>query len=399
MAEIAARAGVSRATVSIILSSGDQEITRFKPETVARVRQIAESMGYQANLMALSLRNPHPSFFGLILRGVAAAESISWHHQAFEGQFQAGVIEGSRAARIFPVLATQDSPREGEVLDRIRGVLNGGVFGAILRTPLPPLVEPIRRRIQDGFPAVIVFPDDAASFQSNTIDMDNLEAGRLAGELLHGAGRTRWLIIRDDISRQALDLRVQGAIHVATQEGASVHVVQVPSQVRQLRVVERLVLVLKDLNPDGIYVCSGASAAAALSAADSAAIRIPDHACLVGCDSSLWRPPGLAPITSVDVSWFTAGETAVQKMVEIRDREQSVFANITLPPLVRRGSRTAPEQFANVGGKLQTGSAQTKTADDLAIVAVEKLDTLTKLFFDGLRVLSEPRCNPLSTYV
>ncbi|HON69032.1 MAG TPA: LacI family DNA-binding transcriptional regulator, partial [Phycisphaerae bacterium] len=86
MAEIAARAGVSRATVSIILSSGDQEITRFKPETVARVRQIAESMGYQANLMALSLRNPHPSFFGLILRGVAAAESISWHHQAFEGQ-------------------------------------------------------------------------------------------------------------------------------------------------------------------------------------------------------------------------------------------------------------------------------------------------------------------------
>lgn len=339
MAEIASRVGVSRATVSIILSSTGKEITRFKPETVARVRQIAESMGYQANLMAVSLRNPSPSFFGLILRGAAAAESISWHHQAFEGQFQAGVIEGARGAGIYPVLATQDSPREGqtEAMQRVRGVLDGGVFGAILRTPMPALVEPLCRRISEGFPAVIVFPDERSSFSTNSIDMDNEQAGRLAGRLLRDAGRRRWLIIRDDISRQALALRQTGAVEVALESRAEVDIVHVPFEARQLRVVEQLVPVLKDRKPDGIYALSGVCAVAALVAAESAGIRIPQDTCLVGCDASLWRPPGFAPITSVDVSWFSAGEAAVQMILEVRDQDPPVFPNVTLAPLVRKG--------------------------------------------------------------
>ena len=65
-------------------------VERFKPETVAKVREIAAELGYQANIMALSLRAPHPSFFGLILRGSGVADAISWHHLAFEGQFLAG---------------------------------------------------------------------------------------------------------------------------------------------------------------------------------------------------------------------------------------------------------------------------------------------------------------------
>lgn len=337
MAEIAARAGVSRATVSIILSSSQQATTRFKPETVTRVREIAQSLGYQANLLALSLRNAHPSFFALILRGAAAAETISWHHQAFEGQFQAGVIEGARNARIFPVLATQDSARPDEALERIRSVLDGGVFGAIVRTPLPPLVELLRRRVGDGLPVVVVFPDDATAFESNTIDMDNREAGRLAAQLLHEAGRHRWLIIRDDIDRQALDLREHGAIQIASERGVDVEVVHVPFEARQRRVVEQLVPVLKNLKPDGIYACSGVCAVAALVAADSASLHVPEDTCLVGCDASLWRPPGLSPITSVDVSWFTAGETAVSQILDMRDREQAEFASITLSPIIRRG--------------------------------------------------------------
>ena len=337
MAQIAAKAGVSRATVSIILSSGSGRGTRFKQATVDRVLGIAQSMGYQANLMALSLRNPHPSFFGLILRGVAAAESISWHHQAFEGQFQAGVIDGSRQARIFPVLATQDSPREGEALERVRGVLDGGVFGAILRTPMPALVEAVRQRVADGFPCVVVFPDDAAYLEQNSIDMDNPQAGRLAGQLLHDAGRARWLLIRDDIPRRALDCREQGIADAACVHGADLDVVRVPTPARQLKVVEHLVPLLKDRRPDGIYASSGFCAVAALLAAESAGLRVPEDVCLGGCDASLWRPPGFAPITSVDVSWFMAGETAVQKLIELRDVDRSVFPSITLPALVRRG--------------------------------------------------------------
>ena len=337
MAEIAARAGVSRATVSIILSSDQGVGTRFKADTVVRVRQIAEEMGYQMNLMALSLRNPHPSFFGLILRGASAAEAISWHHQAFEGQFQAGVTEASRVARLYPVLATQDSPREGEALERVRGVLDGGVFGAILRTPAPVLVEPVKRRIEQGFPAVIVFPDDAGCFQSNVIDMDNLLAGRRAGRLLHEAGRGRWLMVRDDLPRQALALRQEGVAEVAAEVGARMDVIHVPFGAGEQSVMRHLVPVLKDRKPDGIYAASSVCGVAALLAAHEAGLRVPEDACLVACDATLWKPPGFSPITSVDVSWFAAGEAAVRKMVELRDQEESVFPSMTLAPVVRKG--------------------------------------------------------------
>ncbi len=349
MAEVAARAGVSRATVSIILSSETPDATRFKPETVARVRQVAREMGYQMNLMALSLRNPHPSFFGLILRGVAEAEAVSWHHQAFEGQFQAGVIEGSRQARLFPILATQCSPEPGEVLERVLTVLDGGVFGAILRTPDRALVEPIEQRIEQGFPAVVVFPDDAAAFESNAIDMDNRAAGRRAGELLRDAGRRRWLVIRDDMARDALGLRQEGAVEIASACGATVEIVELPFRSFEPIIIDRLAPLLKDLRPDGVYAASSISGVGAMLACNAAGVRVPEETCLVGCDASLWRPEGFSPITSVDVSWFQAGLLAVRKLIELREQQDSVFASLLLPPVVRKGG-TCP------GGDLEPPS-------------------------------------------
>lgn len=337
MAEIASRAGVSRATVSIILSSPNPTDTRFKPETVIRVQQIAKEMGYQMNLMALSLRNPHPSFFGLILRGTTEAEAISWHHQALEGQLQAGVIEAARRARLFPVLATQLSPEPGETLDRVLGVIDGGVFGAILRTPDAVLIEPIKTRIADGLPAVIIFPDEAGTLPTNCIDMDNTEAGRVAGALLRDVGRSCWLIIRDQMSRSALQRRCEGAMEIARACGATVEMVEVPFTRFQPAIVDRLAPALKQIRPDGIYAASWVSGVGTMLACSEVGLHIPDEACLVGCDASLWRPEGFSPITSVDVSWYRAGEVAVQKMIELCDRDESVFESILLPPVIRKG--------------------------------------------------------------
>src|SRR5690606_7909972 len=81
---IAQRAGVSRATVSLILTNRPEVVARFKPETVQKVRTLADALGYRANLTAISLRSAYPTFFGLVLRGSGRADAISWHHQAFE---------------------------------------------------------------------------------------------------------------------------------------------------------------------------------------------------------------------------------------------------------------------------------------------------------------------------
>lgn len=337
MQAIADRAGVSRATVSLILTNRKEIVDRFKPETVAKVREIAEGMGYQANIMALSLRAPHPSFYGLILRGSGVADAISWHHQAFEGQFLAGALEASRVLNLYPVMATQDSPYPEAALKRVRGVLDGGVFGAILRTPQPILEGHLRRQIEQGLPVVIVFPESPSTCPSNVIDVDNVAAGRLAAELLRDAGRRRLLLIQDEASWEAIRLRNQGFMAVSEQNGAMVEVMTVPGGMDSDSTEKWLAGKLRHYRPDGMYTGSSVTGMEALSACHQAGLKVPEDASLVGSDAAFWRVPGLPSITSVDVSWYGVGELAVRKMVELEDKDVSSFPNIAMPPQIRAG--------------------------------------------------------------
>jgi LacI family transcriptional regulator len=337
MQAIADRAGVSRATVSLVLTNRKEIVDRFKPETVAKVREIADELGYQANIMALSLRAPHPSFYGLILRGSGVADAISWHHQAFEGQFLNGALEASRVLGLYPVLATQDSPYPEAALKRVRGVLDGGVFGAILRTPHPVLEDHLQRQIDRGLPIVIVFPENPTTCPSNGIDVDNVAAGRLAAKLLRDAGRHRLLLIADEESWEAIRLRNEGFMTVSQENGASVEVLTVPAGMDPDTTEGWLASRLREHRPDGIYTASSVTGAEALLACQRAGLQVPDVTALVGSDAALWRAPGLPAITSVDVSWYNVGELAVRKMVELENKEESSFPNIAMPPELRRG--------------------------------------------------------------
>ncbi len=346
MRKIAERAGVSRATVSLILTNRDDVLSRFRPDTVERVRQIAKEMGYQANLAAISLRGAHPSFFALILRGTPNADAISWHHQAFEGQLLAGALDASREAKLYPILAVQDSPDSAGALAQVEEVLEGGVFGAIIRTPFEGLEGSIHRQIEQGLPVVVCFPGDITQYPSNVIDMDNREAGRTAIRLLYDSGSRNIIFLRGEETWEAVRLREEGAREVAAEYGIQLQLVTPPSDTPENELIQHIVPDLKRIQPDGIYAASSVSGVGALLACESAGLAVPDTIRLVGCDASLWQAPGSPSITSVDLSWYAAGQMAVRKMVELQDSGAGAFENITLPPLIRKGeSCPAPGDY------------------------------------------------------
>ncbi len=329
--------GVSRATVSLILANRQGLVDRFKPETVAKVRECAEELGYRANIMALSLRAPHPAFFGLILRGPGTAHPVSWHHQAFEAEFLAGALEASRVLGLYPVLATQDSPDPEAAIGRVRGVLDGGVFGAILRSPRRELVKAIQRQIEKQLPVVVVFPEDHAAITSNCIDVDNVAAGRLAADLLQKAHRRRLLLIQDEVTWEATRLRNEGFMSMARLGGAQIQALTVPGGTESTEVQSWLAQRLADIRPDGVYAAASVTGVETLMACQAAGLKVPKQTALVGSDAALWCAPGLPAITSVDISWHKVGELAVRKMVELQEKEEWTFANVDLPPEVRAG--------------------------------------------------------------
>jgi DNA-binding LacI/PurR family transcriptional regulator len=118
---------------------------------------------------------------------------------------------------------------------------------------------------------------------------------------------------------------------------ATVEVLVAPTAMGELRTREWLVPLLRKIRPDGIYAAASIHSVAALLASLEAGLKVPEKTSLVGCDASLWRAPGCPAITSVDVSWYTAGDLAVRKMVELSQRGEAAFPNIVLPPQVRKG--------------------------------------------------------------
>lgn len=336
---IAEMAGVSRTTVSLILANRRDMIDRFRPETVDRVRKAAETLGYRANLLALSLRSPRPSFFALVLRGPGQVDpdSVSWHHQAFEGMFLAGALEASRALRLYPVVATQDLPKTEDSLLALTEVLEGGVFGAVIRSPVAVLHEPLSRHIQQGMPIVTVFPERPDLYPTNVIDLDNAATGELAGRLLHEAGRRRWLFLLQADVWEALRIRQAGLRRFAEQTGSSLEELIVPADLAEADVPGWLAARFKDMKIDGVYAPSALSAVRALYACTAGGLRVPEDVCVVGTDAALWRARGFPIITSIDVSWFRAGDLAVRRMAELRDSGESFFENVCLPPIVHAG--------------------------------------------------------------
>jgi len=344
---IANMAGVSRTTVSLILGNRQDMIARFRSETVQKVRQAAESLGYRTNLLALSLRSPRPSFFGLVLRGPGHGDpgSVWWHRQAFEGMFLAGALDASRALRLHPVVATQDLPDPQEALVVCREVLDGGVFGAVVRSPTPVITDMLRGQIERKMPVVMVFPEDCSRCQSNSIDLDNVETGRVAGQLLYAAGHGRWLAVLEHKTWEALRVRLQALKHFADEAGASVEVVDLPPAITIDEASSWLPPRLRELRPDGIYSPSAFATVCALHGCQGAGLRIPDDVCIVGSDAALVNAPGFPRVTSVDVSWFEAGELAVRKMDELRTQGESTFDSVLLKPLVQAGG-TCPSPAA-----------------------------------------------------
>jgi DNA-binding LacI/PurR family transcriptional regulator len=211
------------------------------------------------------------------------------------------------------------------------------VFGAVIRSPTPIIADMLRGQIQRNMPVVMVFPEDCSRCQSNSIDLDNTETGRVAGQLLYAAGHRRWLAVLEQQTWEALRLRLRALKHFAEEAGATVDVIELPSAITIDGASGWLAPRLREIRPDGIYSPSAFATVCALHGCQAAGLRIPEDVCVVGSDAAMVNAPGFPRVTSVDVSWFEAGELAVKKMDELRTKGESAFDSVLLKPLVQAG--------------------------------------------------------------
>ena len=195
MADVARVAGVSKTTVSLVLSNAE---TRLAEQTKRRVRSVATQLGYRRDLVATSMRTSTTRTIGMLSDRLATT-SVGW-----------GMVAGAQAAAsergYMLLMANTEGEPEREVeavnqfLDRR---IDGLVFGALYHRALT-----IPERHGD-IPVVLLDAYDPAR-RYPAIVPDDETGGFDAARLLIEAGHRRIGFMNDSHDVPARRLRLAG---------------------------------------------------------------------------------------------------------------------------------------------------------------------------------------------
>jgi len=343
---VAEEAGVSPATVSLVLSERQGWIEQFHPETVKKVRAAAARLGYRRNIFASAMPAGSTAFFALVLQEMAGAGAESWQHWGFEGALLEGVNAGAEQYSVHPIVVTTPAQAGDAEVTKVAHVIEGGVFGSIVRTPGAVLEDLLWARLQLGHPIVVVFPMQMTAWPSNVIDVDNVAVGQTAARLLLARKRRHAVLVRFQEMSEAHKLRVDGFGQVARQAGLRVTHVRLPLGVDEHEAAGLIARQIERSQVDAVYAIDSIASVGSILGSMRAGLTPGDDCDVVGCDASLWRTPGLPRITSIDISWREVGMLAIDKLFKAVQTRQPIIKNVLLKPRVVEGdSCPVPVKF------------------------------------------------------
>jgi DNA-binding LacI/PurR family transcriptional regulator len=268
-ADVAAAAGVSRATVSYVLNGVHDRISE---QTRTRVFAAAERLGYVPNAMASALRAGRTEIVLLALPswplGPAVAEWVS-----------TGVAELERLGYTPLVHLRQGDDNQSLVraCDRVRPVGLIGPAEALTRERVTSLGE-------NGTRAVLAIAQQPLDYVA-TLVFDQAIVGETAVEhLIERGHRNIVAVMPSEPHFAAIGAdRLRGAQATAQAHGATLHAVEA---IGSMAAVGRALAPVLPLNPTALYAFNDDFAFAAIEALGASGYEVPGDVAVIGCDDS-----------------------------------------------------------------------------------------------------------------
>jgi LacI family transcriptional regulator len=315
MDDVARRAGVSRTTVSFILSG--REGFALADDTRRRVLEAVDELGYRPHAGAQALATRRSGLIGL-LTDIATSP------------FAGGLILGAQhaataAGKLLLIVATDVGEGDADAVDRLLSRrVEGLVFAtaAHRRVSLPPSVSEV--------PTVLAHCQDASG-KHLAIIPDEVAGGTAATERLLAAGHVRIAMINLDGETLAAIGRREG--YEAALDAAGLHVT--PELVTCGHATAdggyeraRELLELPD-PPTGIFCATDRMAMGAYDAIKERGLSIPHDVAVVGFDDQEVIAPYLRPaLTTVALPFETMGELAVQQLLSVPASEDGTLTTV-----------------------------------------------------------------------
>lgn len=316
LAEVAARAGVSRTTASRVLNEhpGVREPAR------QRVLAAMDELGYVPDRLARGLRQGTTGIIGLLIPQPAATVfSDTYFATLVSAVVRAGQRRGLVVAMILVDAADAAAPpggpdpggRVGLAAD-VR-LLDGALVAASVDDAA------IATSLAAQGVAVVVIGDLGLD-DVDSVDVDNERGSELAVRHLLATGRRRFVVVEGPATNASARARGNAA-RQAIADGDATLVRSVAATAFSLRggrdaMQEVLRTVARD-GFDAVVAGSDAIAAGLQSVLDDHALRVPDDVALVGFDDLPPARSAVPPLTTIHQPIATVADHAMGRLLEL----------------------------------------------------------------------------------
>jgi LacI family transcriptional regulator len=298
---VAARAGVSKTTVSRVLN-GKGELDEA---TAARVRLVIDELGYVPSARAVGLARGRTRIVGMLV------PSLTW---PWMGEVLQGVVDVVETEGYGLLLFTCN--RGDESMRQFASQVSAKSFDGLLVIEPEGTLEYIAELHARGLPVVLI--DDRAHrplFPS--VATTNLSGGRAAGTHLLELGRRRPLVITGLRRFGCTQERLDGFAEAYADAGLPLDPALVVEGDFTFDCGQRAVkrMIEGGVEFDAVFAHNDLSAAGAMQAVREAGRRVPEDVAVVGFDDLPLAATTEPPLTSVRQPLREMGEAAARMLL------------------------------------------------------------------------------------
>lgn len=323
MDDVAQRAGVSRALVSLVMRNSDKVSDRSR----VAVLDAAAELGYRPNLNARNLASKQTRTLGLIINDL--------HNPYF-----AGVVDGVKAAADasgYRLLLNSAFMTDRDEIGALETFIDFDIDGVILtgsRTPAAGIEHAAR-----SIPIVVASRPMASKLVDN-VNNDDATGARLVVEHLVELGH-RHIVHLDGGRGAGASQRRTG--YRRAMEAAGLEPRLVRSGFTEAAGVTATKAALADPRPiTAVFAGNDMSALGALDVLDDAGRHVPDDISLVGYDNTFVAALRHVGLTTVDQGRDQIGRLAVEMLIERIEHGRTEARDVTHPPSLIVRNTTAP---------------------------------------------------------
>lgn len=328
--DIAKEAGVSSGTVSRVI----QEKGRVAPATRARVKNVMQSLGYQPNLAARSIRVQHTNMIGLLIPDFVNPLFATVAKAAEDVFMKAGYL-------LFVSSSSRSPERELRLLDHVRQRRMDGVIMSLSDERDPAVIQALNRL---GAPVVLL--DRDAGINADVVYSEHAEPMNRIVRHLFDLGHRRIGLITATTSIRPGRERVRGYVEAHACAGLDVDPGLVACQAQSSEYGHKEVHRMLSLpDPPTALIAGGNEILYGVQQALSLrALSVPTDISLIGSDERLVSERVSPPITVIDRDMSAVGRTAAELLLDrLLQGDAAPPKTITLPSeIVFRASIAPP---------------------------------------------------------